>query len=192
MPRAGSLAAFAVEGSLSKTTVADQAGQKTQMASLICAGLMLLTVLFLAGLFETLPQAVLGAVVIDAGISLVKVKELRHYQLSLRDFSAYAATALVVFFVGVLGGVIAGIGVSLLLLVAMASRTPTRQMGFDSKENVYVHVDHHPEAELTPGIVVAGVHGPLFFADAENFRRSVMDLVRAINHTPSSSTWAQS
>ena len=45
----GLLGGFAVEGSLSKTTVADTAGQKTQMASLICAGLILLTVLFLAG-----------------------------------------------------------------------------------------------------------------------------------------------
>ena len=177
----GLLGGFAVEGSLSKTAVSDAAGQQTQMASLICAVLILLTVLFLAGLFESLPQAVLGAVVIDAGISLVKMKDLRHYRLSTRDFSAFVATALVVFFVGVLAGVIAGIAVSLLLLIVMASTTPTRQMGFDSKENVYVHVDHHPEAELTPGIVVAGIHGPLFFADAENFRRSVMDLVRA-NH----------
>jgi SulP family sulfate permease len=175
----GLLGGFAVEGSLSKTAVSDAAGQKTQMASLICAGLILLTVLFLAGLFETLPQAVLGAVVIDAGISLVKIKEFRHYQLSRRDFSAFMATALVVFFVGVLAGVVAGVAVSLLLLIVMASTTPTRLMGFDTTENVYVHVDHHPDAQLTPGIVVAGIHGPLFFADAENFRRSVMDLVRA-------------
>jgi SulP family sulfate permease len=177
----GLLGGFAVEGSLSKTAVSDAAGQKTQMASLMCAGLILLTVVFLAGLFESLPQAVLGAVVIDAGISLIKVKEFRHYQLSRRDFAAFMATALVVFFVGVLAGVVAGIAVSLLLLIVMASTTPTRQMGFDEAENVYVHVDHHPDAQLTPGIVVAGIHGPLFFADAENFRQSVIDLVRT-NH----------
>jgi MFS superfamily sulfate permease-like transporter len=33
----GFLGGFAVEGSLSKTTVADQAGQKTQLASLLTA-----------------------------------------------------------------------------------------------------------------------------------------------------------
>ena len=38
-------------------------------------------------------------------------------------------------------------------------------------------VDHHPEAELIPGIVVVGIHGPLFFADAENFRASVAEFV---------------
>jgi SulP family sulfate permease len=173
----GLLGGFSVEGSLSKTTVADLAGQKTQLASLITAGLILLTILFLAGFFTTLPQAVLGAVVIDAGISLVKIKELRHYRLSRRDFAAFLATALVVFFIGVLAGVVAGVLLSLLLLIVSASRTPVRRMAFDKENNVYVHTEHHPEAELTPGIVVVGIHGPLFFADADNFRKSVMEMV---------------
>jgi anti-anti-sigma factor len=50
-------------------------------------------------------------------------------------------------------------------------------MAFDKENNVYVHAEHHPEAELPPGIVVVGIHGPLFFADADNFRKSVMEMV---------------
>ena len=175
---AGFLGGYAVEGSLSKTTVADMAGQKTQLASLLTAGLILLTILFLTGFFTTLPNAVLGAVVIDAGISLVRIKEFQHYRLSNRDFAAFLATALAVFFVGVLAGVIAGVTVSLLLLIVSASKSPTRQMAYDRQNNVFVHVEHHPEAELIPGIVVAGIHGPLFFANADNFRKSVMDFVK--------------
>jgi high affinity sulfate transporter 1 len=174
---AGLLGGFAVEGSLSKTTVADLAGQKTQLASLFCAGLILITILFLAEFFTTLPQAVLGAVVIDAGISLVKIQEYQHYRLNRRDFAAFLATAMVVFFIGVLAGVVAGILLSLLLLIVSASTTPVRRMAFDKENNVYVHAEHHPEAELPPGIVVVGIHGPLFFADADNFRKSVMEMV---------------
>jgi SulP family sulfate permease len=140
--------------------------------------LILLTILFLTEFFTTLPNAVLGAVVIDAGISLVKIKEFQHYRLSRRDFAAFMATALVVFFIGVLAGVVAGVIISLLLLIVSASRSPTRLMGFDKEANVFVHVDHHPEAELTPGIVVVGIHGPLFFADADNFYKSVKHLAR--------------
>ncbi len=178
----GLLGGYAVEGSLSKTTVADMAGQKTQLASLMTAGLILVTVLFLAEFFTTLPNAVLGAVVIDAGISLVKFKEFQHYRLSNRDFAAFLATALAVFFVGVLAGVVAGIAISLLLLIVSASKSPTRLMAYDRENNVYVHFEHHPEAEIIPGVVVAGIHGPLFFADADNFRKSVMDFVR--EHQP--------
>ena len=173
----GLLGGFSVEGSLSKTTVADTAGQKTQLASLITAGLILLTILFLAGFFTTLPQAVLGAVVIDAGISLVKIKEFQHYRLNRRDFAAFLATAICVFFVGVLAGVVAGIVMALLLLIASAASSPVRRMGFDKENNVYVHVDHHPDAETIPEIIVVGIHGPLFFADADNFRKSVMEMV---------------
>jgi SulP family sulfate permease len=175
----GLVGGYSVEGSLSKTTVADIAGQKTQLASLLTAGLILLTILLLTGFFTTLPDAVLGAVVIDAGISLIKFREFRFYRLSTRDFAAFTATAIAVFFVGVLAGVVAGIALALLLLIVSASKTPTRQMAFDRDHNVYVHLDHHPEAELVPGILVVGIHGPLFFADADNFRSSVAQHVKA-------------
>jgi sulfate permease, SulP family len=174
----GLVGGYPVEGSLSKTTVADMAGQKTQLASLICAGLILLTILLLSGFFTALPDAVLGAVVIDAGISLIKFQEFRFYRLSNRDFAAFMACALVVFFVGVLAGVIAGVAIALLLLVVSASKTPTRQMAYDKDHDVYVHTDQHPGAELVPGILIVGVNGPLFFADADNFRGSVEQLVK--------------
>jgi SulP family sulfate permease len=175
----GLVGGYSVEGSLSKTTVSDMAGQKTQLASLLCAGLILLTILLLSGFFTALPDAVLGAVVIDAGISLIKFNVFRFYRLNTRDFAAFMATALAVFFVGVLAGVVAGIAIALLLLIVSSSKTPTRQMAFDRDHNVYVHLDHHPDAELVPGILVVGIHGPLFFADADNFRGSVSQLVKA-------------
>jgi sulfate permease, SulP family len=179
---AGLLGGYAVEGSLSKTAVADLAGQKTQLASVFTALLILLTILFLAPLFTTLPQAVLGAVVIDAGISLVKFEEVRLYRLNRRDFAAFVATAIGLFFIGVLAGVVIGVLLSLLLLIASASRSPVRRMAFDPVNDGYVDADRNPDAEVTPGIVVAGIQGPLFFADADNFRTSVMRMVEA--HTP--------
>jgi SulP family sulfate permease len=132
----GLLGGFAVEGSLSKTAIADMVGQKTQLASIHTAGLMLITILFLAGLFTTLPNAVLGAVVIDAGISLVKIKEFQHYRLNRIDFSAFLATALAVFFIGVLGRIVMGVVLALLLLISSASRSPVRLMAFDKGNNV--------------------------------------------------------
>lgn len=173
----GLFGGFVVAGSLSKTTVADLAGQKSQMASLLNAGLILLTMLFLADFFTTLPKAVLGAVVIDAAIGLIKVEELRHYQLNRRDYAAFLAAAIGLFFTGVLGGILIGVILSLLLLIASASQSPVRRMGLDKENDVFVDTERHPEAETIPGIVVAEIHGPLFFADAENFRASVLDMV---------------
>ena len=75
----GSSAGSPTDGSLSKTSVADPAGQKTQMASLINAVFVLLTMLFLASLFENLPAATLGAVVIDAMLGVVTFGPMRRY-----------------------------------------------------------------------------------------------------------------
>jgi MFS superfamily sulfate permease-like transporter len=170
----GLLGGFVVAGSLSKSTVADLAGQKTQMASLINAGLIFLTMLFLAGLFETLPKCVLGAVVIDAAIGLIKFEELKHYRLNRRDFAAFLAAAIGLFFIGILAGILIGVILSLLMLIASASQSPVRRMALDTEHDVFVDADEHPDALTLPGIEVAEIHGPLFFADADNFRKSVM------------------
>jgi MFS superfamily sulfate permease-like transporter len=178
------LGGYVVDGSLSKTTVADLAGQKTQMASLLTAVFILLTVLFLAGLFTNLPEAVLGAVVIDAAIGLVKIPVLKRVKnTSGIDFAAFVAAGLGLFFISVLGGVITGVVLSLLLLIWKASKAPVRRMGYDAKENVYVNADKHPEAVQVDGIVVAELAGPLFFADAAPFRESVLDMIEDTTHT---------
>ena len=174
----GLFGGFGVDGSLSKTTVADNAGQKTQVASLVNALLILLTMLFLAGLFTTLPNAVLGAVVVDAAIGLVKVEEVRFYRLNRRDFAAFLAAAIGLFFISILVGVIIGVVLSLLLLVASAYQSPVRRMAWDSEEDVYVIARKHPEAETIPGVLVTQIFGPLFFADANDFRSSVLAMVQ--------------
>ena len=76
---AGFVGGFVNDGSLSKSSVADAAGQRTQMAALINAALVLLTMLLLASLFEQLPSAALGAVVIDAMVGLITLGDLRRY-----------------------------------------------------------------------------------------------------------------
>ena len=87
---AGFVGGFATDGSLSKTSVADAAGQKTQMASLINAVFVLLTILLLATLFENLPKATLGAVVVDAMLGLITFSELsRYYRVNPPDWVCF-------------------------------------------------------------------------------------------------------
>jgi high affinity sulfate transporter 1 len=174
----GLLGGYVVDGSLSKTTVADLAGQKSQVASLFTAGFILLTLLFLAPLFTNLPSAVLGAIVVDAAIGLVKVPVLKRVMNTSRtDFAAFVAAGIGLFFVGVLAGVVIGVLLSLLLLIWGVSRSPVRRMAFDVKENVYVNAETHPDAVLPEGVVVADIAGPLFFADAAPFRDAVLAMV---------------
>jgi sulfate permease, SulP family len=171
-------------GSLSKTAVAEGSGQKTQIAGLTVAGLTVLTLLFLAGMFSNLPQAVLGAVVIDAALGLIHFKVARRFfAASRQDSVVFVGTALGLFFVGVVVGIILGVVVSLLLLISRTTRSPLRRMAYDPEEQVYVEADTHPDATTPDGVLVVEMNGPLFFADAGPFRSHLLDLVAANDAT---------
>ena len=131
----GLTSGMVVNGSLSKTAVNGSAGARSQLSGLTAAGLTLVTLLFLTGLFEKLPEATLAAIVIAAVIELVDIASLRRlwrvgsgrlatvYRLTSRaDFLAAAAALLGVLLFETLPGLVIGIAVSLALLIARTSR----------------------------------------------------------------------
>jgi SulP family sulfate permease len=177
---AGLVGGFASDGSLSKTSVADAAGQRSQMASLINAGFILLTMLFIAGLFESLPAATLGAVVIDAMLGLITFRELeRYYRVNRADWVFFMGAGLGILFFGIIQGILIGVVLSLLLLIWRSSRTSIRELRRDVASGAYHDASRHEGLEPVPDVLIARVDGPLFFADADRFRARIRELVRA-------------
>jgi sulfate permease, SulP family len=176
---AGFVGGFPVDGSLSKSSVAEAAGQKTQMASLINALFVLLTLLFLASLFKNLPSATLGAVVIDAMVGLITFGELRRYfVVNPSDFVFFAGAMLGILVFGIIAGIVIGVVLSLLLLIARSSQTSVRRLGREPTSGVYHDLHDQAGLQTTPGILVVRIDGPLFFADTDRFRTRVHELVR--------------
>ena len=176
---AGFVGGFATDGSLSKTSVADAAGQRSQMASLINAGLILLTMLFLASLFEDLPSATLGAVVIDAMLGLVTLVEFKRYhRVNRADWVFFMGAGLGILCFGIIQGIVIGVVLSLLLLIARSSRTSVRELRRSPTTGTYHEAERHEGLEVVPGVLIARVDGPLFFADADRFRTTLEDLAR--------------
>ena len=172
------LGGFPVSGSLSKTSVADGAGQKTQLSLLLVAALTIVTLLFLTGLFATLPEAVLGAIVVDAAVGLLHwTVPARFLAVSRRTFAVFVATGIGLFFISVVAGVIVGVVLSLLFLISAASRSPVRRMAYDEGERAWVPARTHPEAAQHEGVLVAAIHGPLFFADAAACKARILRMV---------------
>ena len=175
----GLVGGFVVDGSLSKTSVADAAGQRSQVASLINALFILLTILLLASLFEKLPSATLGAVVIDAMVGLITFVHLRrYYRVNRADWVFFMGAGLGILFFGIIQGILIGVVLSLLLLIARSSRTSVRRLGYDPDTHAYHASARSDGLETTPGVLIARIDGPLFFADADRFRTSVQELAR--------------
>jgi MFS superfamily sulfate permease-like transporter len=176
-----------VNGSLSKTAVNGSAGARSQVSGLVVAALTILTLLFLTGLFENLPEATLAAVVIAAVIELVDIpalialyrvatRQLRGiYGIAARpDFLAAVAALGGVLVFDTLPGLFIGIVVSLLLLLYRASRPHVAVLGqVPGMPGQYGDVLRHPGNERPPGIVLLRVEGGLFFANADTVRDTI-------------------
>ncbi len=167
---------FAVDGSLSKTAASDQAGAKSQMVSIIAAVAVLITLLFLTPLFYTLPEATLGAIVIHAVWHLISWKKISIYRnITSLDFWTAVVAMLGVLTLGILQGLIIAMGLGLLgLLVGTKSRS-TSVLGKVPDENVYRSLEHYPDGETYPGLLIARFDGSLFFANAPDFADEIRE-----------------
>jgi SulP family sulfate permease len=170
-----------VNGSLSKTAVNGGAGAKSQVSGLVVAVLTIITLLFLTGLFQKLPEATLAAVVIAAVIELVDIAALRRlfriysrrlgiiYGTAARaDFIAAIASMLGVLLFDTLPGLVIGIGLSLLLMLYRSSRPNVATLGLHN--GMWVDVSRQPAARPVRAVAVLRVESGLFFANADHVR----------------------
>jgi sulfate permease, SulP family len=176
-----------VNGSLSKTAVNGSAGAKTQLSGLLVAALTIITLLFLTGLFEKLPETTLAAIVIAAVIELVDIGALRRlyrvytgrvareFDVATRpDFIAAIAAMLGVMVFDTLPGLFIGIGMAFALLLYRASRPRIAVLGkVPGTAAQYGDVERHPEDVQVDGVVVMRAEAGLFFANAEWVRSRV-------------------
>ncbi|MCI0584898.1 MAG: STAS domain-containing protein, partial [Chloroflexi bacterium] len=178
-----------VNGSLSKTAVNGGAGAKTQVSGLVVAAMTIVTLLFLTGLFEELPEATLAAVVIAALIELIDIRSLRRffgiytsrlgriYGFAARpDFIAAVAALVGVLLFDTLPGLFIGIGVSIALLVFRSSRPHVARLGqIPGTTDQYGDVERHPENVVPVGGAILRPESGLFFANADRVRGAIRD-----------------
>ena len=182
---AGLASGMVVNGSLSKTAVNGGAGAQSQISGLVVAVLTVVTLLFLTGLFESLPEATLAAVVIAAVIELVDIPALvRLYRIwtsrlgaiygpaARPDFIAAVAALLGVLIFDTLPGLFIGIAMSLLLLLYRASRPNIAVLG-RTPDGRWVDLAREDDAKPQPGVAVLRVEAGLFFANADHVRDAI-------------------
>ncbi|HEV7195980.1 MAG TPA: SulP family inorganic anion transporter, partial [Pedococcus sp.] len=178
---AGLFQGMPVSTSLSASSLNDRSGARTGIASMMSGVTVLLTLIVLAPLFSQLPKPVLGALIIEAVVmGMMNVPELRRiYRVQRFDFAVACAAILATLVVGVLAGVMIGIGLSLLWLVAVTTRPRLPSLARESGTQVFRDAADHPEDELTPGVVVLRLDGGLFFATADALDDRVRELIQA-------------
>jgi SulP family sulfate permease len=183
---AGLSSGFVQSGGASQTAAADGAGGRSQMASIVCAGLLLLTGAFLAPLFKQLPQATLGAIVVVAVSGFYDVAELRRFVAIRRSAVVFAGLALAgVLALGVLQGLVVTAGLTLVYLVQRLSRPSVGVLGRDPESGTWGRVDRHPDWPAPDDMLVIRSDGPLLYPNADGVRQRVLEEVAAAVTPPS-------
>ena len=182
----GLFGGFTVDASLSQSATAESAGVKSQLSSLVTAGLILATAVVLAPLFADLPNAVLGAIVIAAVMGLMDVGELRRYWRSRRTDFLIALTAMVgVVATTVLVGLAIAVGLSLAMLLYRASRPYIAVVGkLHGVKAAYADLGRHPDAHPVPGLLILRIDAPLYFFNANVARSAILQAVAAADPAP--------
>lgn len=156
---------YPVTGGFARSVVNFSAGARTPLAGVVSAALMAVVLAALTGWFHYLPHAVLAATIVVAVWNLIDLQALReawHYDRA--DALALLATAAGVLLLGVEAGILAGVALSLGVLVWRASRPHMAVIGRLPGTEHFRNVERH-DVETRPGLLALRVDENLFFAN---------------------------
>ena len=149
----GVLHGMPVSTSLSASSLNDHSGAKTGLASITSGVTVLLTLLFLAPLFSQLPKPVLGALIIEAVVmGMMNLPRCAGSTASSGSTSGSRSPPFIgTLAFGVLAGVIIGIGLSLLWLIAVATHPQMPTPGTGARHPGVPRRHREPGRRADPG-----------------------------------------
>jgi high affinity sulfate transporter 1 len=178
---------FPISSSASRTPVAEAAGARTQLTSVVGAFAIAFLLMVAPDLLQYLPNAALAAVVIAAAIGLIEIGDLKRiYRIQRWEF-----WLTVLCFVGVaVLGAIPGIGLAIAVAITEflwgGWRPHSAVLGRAHGVKGYHDITRYPDARRIPGLVLFRWDAPLFFANAEFFRERVL---AAVAKSPTPVRW---
>ncbi|XP_071227479.1 solute carrier family 26 member 6 isoform X5 [Salvelinus alpinus] len=173
---------FAVSGSLSRSTVQESIGVKTQAAGLLSALMMLTILLKIGHLFEQLPIAVLAVVIVVnlQGI-LGQFREVPVLWASDRlDLLVWVFTLIFTLIFNLDLGLAAALALSLITVVYRTQLSHSAVLGHIPGTDCYRDLRLYAEARPIPGVSVFSCSNPLYFANAELFFSSLRKSVQRV------------
>ncbi len=177
---AGLFQGFPVAGGLSQSAVNEKGGARTPLSLVFASLAIALVLLFFTGLFRTLPDAVLAAVVIVAVRGLIDLKELRYlWHASRIDFCAAAVALVGVLVMGILDGVIVAVLASVVMVLGRVARPHVAFLGRIPGTDRFSDLARHAENEPIPGVLAFRVEASLVYFNADHVLETVLRRVRA-------------
>ena len=176
---AGNIAAaftgtFVVNGSPTKTQIVDDAGGRSQVASLTTSALALVVLLVATGPLSYLPTPALAAVVFLIGAELVDIRGIRRVlQVRRTEFAVAVITAAAVVGLSISGGIVVAVVASIIDHLRH-SYHPRNTVLVKSAAGHWQTTPVTPGARTEPGLVIYRFGTSLYFANASRLVEDLM------------------
>jgi MFS superfamily sulfate permease-like transporter len=156
------------------------------VSTLFAWGATILTVLFLTPIFQSLPEAVLAALIIRAVWNIIAQRKLRYTRhVSRAEFTLGVLTFASVIFIDVLPGMLIGVVSAVLLTIYQSTRPHVSNLGrVPQAVGAYSDMTRHPENLPVPGILILRLDAPVYYANAITVRDRFMQLIKQTEPPP--------
>ena len=171
-----------VGAGFSASTANAAAGACSKWAGAFALAVIAAVLVFASSALHWLPRPVLAVVVIAALWHALNPRPLLEVWRMNRDQVLMLCAILAVLVFGVLHGMLAAIGLSLLAALRRFSLPVVHELGELGTSRNYVVLDAHSDASKVPGVLILRPEEPLFFANAE---RVVADVLVRLRTQPS-------
>jgi len=163
-----------INGSVSRTGMADQFNCKSQIMSISAAVSMLLVILFLTPFFVYLPVPILTGIVMSALIGIIDFNQAKRlWKCNKTELLVFVVAFLGVLFLGTITGVVIGVVLSFIQVVRKAVIPPRSFLGKIPGQHGYYNLKRNKNSIPIKDTVIYRFGGNLFFANAGTFQNDI-------------------
>lgn len=168
-----------VSGSVSRTSIASQFGVKSQIMSLFATITMGIILLFGTGFIGYLPVPVLTGIVIAALGSTLEFDLARKLRKADRiEWMIFCVVFIAVLLFGSIYGVITGVLLSFIIVIARASAPPRSWIGCISNQDGFYALERTRDASPIAQTIIYRFTGSLFFANIGQFQEDIENAIK--------------
>ncbi|XP_056130617.1 solute carrier family 26 member 9-like [Lampris incognitus] len=161
---------------LSVTLAVDSAGGTSQIASLCVMLVVMVTMLALGAYLKPLPKSVLGALIaVNLKNTLLQLSDPYYlWRKSKLDCCVWVVSFLATFFLSLPYGVAIGVGFSVLVVIFQTQFRNGSALDQVMDTDIYKNPKVYSKVTSIKGVKIVNYCSPLYFANAEIFRRKVI------------------
>ncbi|XP_073891817.1 prestin isoform X3 [Macaca fascicularis] len=168
---------FSVTISMAKT-LANKHGYQVdgnQLAGCLASLMILLVILATGFLFESLPQAVLSAIVIvNLKGMFMQFSDLPFFwRTSKIELTIWLTTFVSSLFLGLDYGLITAVIIALLTVIYRTQSPSYKVLGQLPETDVYIDIDAYEEVKEIPGIKIFQINAPIYYANSDLYSNAL-------------------